>query len=60
MDFLCSPVVFIVGLVGLLLALGIGLVTLIKLGVLTQYFFKEEEPDRSDYDLDQSHEAGDQ
>ena len=55
---ICSPLVLIVGLVVLLAALGIGVVTLIKLGVLTQYFFKEEEPDRADYDLDQSHEAG--
>jgi hypothetical protein len=60
MDLVCTPLLLIVGLVGLLLALGIGVVTLIKLGVLTQYFFKEEEPDRGDYDLDQSHEAGDQ
>jgi hypothetical protein len=35
-------------------------VVLLKLGVLAQYLFKEEEPDRGDYDLDQSREAGDQ
>jgi len=57
MEPLCSPLLLIVGLVGLLAVLGVGVVALIKLGVLTRYFFKEEEPDRGDYDLDQSHEA---
>lgn len=60
MDPVCSPLVLILGLVGLLLTLGAGVVVLLRLGVLTQYLFKEEEPDRGDYDLDQSHEAGNQ
>ena len=60
MDPVCSPLAIIAGLVGLLAALGVGVVTLLKLGVLTHYIFKEEEPDRGDYVLDQSHEADSQ
>ncbi|MFN2227938.1 MAG: hypothetical protein ACK2UY_16575 [Anaerolineae bacterium] len=60
MDPICSPLALIGGLLGLVLILGAGVVVLLKLGVLAQYLFKEEEPDRGDYDLDQSREAGDQ
>jgi hypothetical protein len=43
----------------LLVALiGIGLLVLVKLGVITQYARKQEPPDAGDYELDQSHEAG--
>jgi hypothetical protein len=58
MDPICSPLALIGGLLALVLVLGGGVVVLLKLGVLTQYLFKEEEPDQGDYDLDQSHEAG--
>ncbi len=44
---------------GLVLALvsGIGVVTLIKLGVITRYAVKEETPNEADYALDESHEV---
>ncbi len=58
MDPVCSPPVLIGAVVALLAALGIGVVTLIKLGVLARYALKEEAPDQGDYDLDQSHEVG--
>ena len=58
MEPLCSPLVLIGGLLALVVVLGAGVVTLIKLGVLTRYAFREEAPDQSDYDLEQSHEAG--
>jgi hypothetical protein len=60
MDPICSPLALIGGLLALVLVLGGGVVVLLKLGVLTQYLFKEEEPDQGDYDLDQSHESGQQ
>jgi hypothetical protein len=56
----CSPLALVGVLVALVVALGIGVVTLIKLGVLTRYLLKEEAPDQSDYDLDQSREAGEE
>jgi len=40
-------------------AVSVGVVVLIKLGVIGKYAFKEESPDYNVYDLDQSHEAGD-
>lgn len=38
---------------------GVGVLVLVKLGVITKYAFKEQPPDASDYELDQSQEAGD-
>jgi hypothetical protein len=58
MDPVCTPLAIIGGLLGLALVGGIGIITLIKLGVLTHYAFKEEEPDRADYSLDESQESG--
>jgi hypothetical protein len=58
MDLVCTPLAIVGGLLGLALVGGIGIITLIKLGVLTQYAFKEEEPDRADYSLDESQESG--
>lgn len=60
MEAVCGPLVLVAALVGLLAALGIGVVILIKLGVLTRYLLKEEVEDVSDYDLDQSREAGEE
>jgi hypothetical protein len=39
-------------------AASIGLLVLVKLGVITKYAFKEQPPDTNDYELDQSQEAG--
>jgi hypothetical protein len=39
-------------------ALVMGVVILIKLGVIAKYAAKKEPPDRGIYDLDQSHESG--
>ncbi|MGD8623206.1 MAG: hypothetical protein PVF47_05450 [Anaerolineae bacterium] len=58
MDPVCTPLVIIGVLLGLVLVGGIGIITLIKLGVLAQYAVKEEEPDMADYSLDESHESG--
>jgi TRAP-type C4-dicarboxylate transport system permease small subunit len=44
----------------LVVILGIGALVLVKLGVITRYAFKEELPERGDYELDQSHEAGEE
>jgi hypothetical protein len=57
MEPVCSPLVVIGALLALLASLGIGVVILVKLGVVARYTLKEEEPDQGDYDLDQSHEA---
>ena len=46
----------VAGLV-LLVALGAGVLVLIKLGVIAQYAFKQEPPDNGIYELDQSQEA---
>jgi len=37
---------------------GVGIVILIKLGVIASYATRQEPPDQQDYDLDQSKEAG--
>jgi hypothetical protein len=54
MDVLCLPI----GLAGLslLALLGVGVIVLIKLGVLVKYAAKQEPPDLESYDLDQSRE----
>jgi len=44
----------------LVVALAIGALVLVKLGVITRYALKEEPPDQEDYELDQSHEAGEE
>lgn len=58
MELLGIPVVLCLGGLAVLGALGIGVVVLVKLGVIAQYAVKDEPPDLSNYDLDQSHEAG--
>ncbi len=58
MELVCSPLVVIGGLLALLASLGIGVVILVKLGVVARYALKEEAPDQGDYSLDQSHEPG--
>jgi len=58
MDPVCTPLAVIGALLGLVLVGGIGIITLIKLGVLTQYAFKKEEPDMANYSLDESEESG--
>jgi hypothetical protein len=42
----------------LVIALAIGVLVLVKLGVITRYALQKEPPDQGDYELDQSHEAG--
>ena len=49
--------VVIGGLLALLASLGIGVVILVKLGVVARYALKEEAPDEGDYSLEQSQEA---
>jgi hypothetical protein len=44
----------------LLAALGVGVVALIKMGVLAKYILKEEPPDEGEYRLQQSREAGEE
>ena len=44
--------------VGLIIALAIGVLFLVKLGVIAHYAARKEPPDRGVYDLDQSHESG--
>ena len=58
MELVCNPLVLIGALVALLVALGIGVIVLLKLGILARYALKEETPDQGDYGLDQSQEAG--
>ena len=60
MEPVCSPLILIGALVALLVVLGIGVVVLLKLGVLARYAVKEEKADRGEYGLDQSHEAGEE
>lgn len=58
MELLGIPVALCLGGLGLLGALGVGALVLVKLGVFARYALKEEPPDLGDYDLDQSREAG--
>ena len=58
MESICLPVGIVLALLTLVGALIVGVVVLLKLGVITKYALKEEPPDTGDYDLDQSHEAG--
>jgi hypothetical protein len=57
MELLGLPLALCLGGLGLLAALGVGAVVLLKLGVIAQYAFKEEPPNDGSYSLDQSHEA---
>jgi hypothetical protein len=50
-------IVLLAGLV-LLALLGVGLLVLVKLGVIANYALKEESPEGGDYSLEQSHESG--
>jgi hypothetical protein len=55
-----SMLLVLVGAAILLVALiGLGLLVLVKLGVIAQYAHKQEPIDTGDYELDQSHEARD-
>jgi hypothetical protein len=56
---IASLLIIFLAAVVLIAVAGIGLVVLIKLGVIAKYAFKEEPPDRGAYNLDQSQEAGD-
>jgi hypothetical protein len=51
-------VIWIVLLVGLILLalLGVGVLVLVKIGVIASYAVKEESPEGGDYGLDQSRE----
>jgi hypothetical protein len=49
--------VLIVAGILLLAALGVGVVVLIKMGVIFQYATREEPPDLADYELNESHEV---
>jgi hypothetical protein len=54
-----SLLVVLAGAAILLVALvGIGLLVLVKVGVIAQYARKQEPAEAGDYELDQSHEAG--
>ena len=48
----------VVAAIVLISALVIGVVVLVKLGVVAHYAARKEPPDRGIYDLDQSKEAG--
>ncbi len=58
MELVGLPLAICVPLVVLLVALGVGAVVLLKLGVIAKYLTKEEPPEYGDYGLDQSHESG--
>ncbi len=60
MELACTPLLLIGAVVVLAVALAIGALVLIKMGVLVKYALKEDQPDQGDYDLAQSHEAGDE
>jgi hypothetical protein len=49
-----------VGALILAIALSVGIVVLIKMGVIVRYATKEEPADRVDYELEQSHEVNKQ
>jgi len=55
-------VLWIVVLAGLILLalMGVGLLVLVKLGVIARYALKEEPPEGGVYGLDQSRESGDE
>ncbi len=55
-------VIWIVLLAGfvLLVLMVVGILALVKLGVIAGYALKEEPPEGGVYSLDQSHESGDE
>jgi hypothetical protein len=57
MEILGIPLALCLGGIGLLLALGAGIVVLVKLGVIAKYALKDEPPEGGEYGLDQSREA---
>jgi hypothetical protein len=52
------PLWLILAAAALIIALVIGVVILVKLGVIAYYAARKEPPDRGVYDLDQSQEPG--
>ena len=52
-------IVLLAGLV-LLALIGVGILVLVKLGVIARYALKEEPPEGGVYSLDQSRESGDE
>lgn len=52
-------IVLLAGLV-LLALMGVGILVLVKLGVIARYALKEEPPEGGVYSLDQSRESGDE
>ena len=54
---LLMAVLFCLGTL-LIMTVALGLVVLVKLGVITHYVLKEEPTDEGSYELDQSQEAG--
>ena len=58
MDLVCTPLALLAAAGSLLLVVGVGVVVLLKMGVITHYALKEEPPDEGDYTLEQSHEVG--
>jgi hypothetical protein len=59
MSIAASLLIVILAALVLFAVAGIGVLVLIKLGVITRYAFKEEPPDGGRYGLEQSKEAGD-
>ena len=59
MSIAASLIVVILAALILFVVAGIGVLVLIKLGVITRYAFKEEPSDAGRYGLDQSKEAAD-
>jgi hypothetical protein len=58
MEPICGTILLILAAVVLVGAVLVGIVVLLKLGVIVRYAGKEEPPDSGDYGLDQSHESG--
>jgi hypothetical protein len=50
-------VIVVVAALILAAVLGVGVIVLMKMGVIAKYAFKEEPQDQGDYEIDQSREA---
>ena len=50
-------IILVVAALILAAALGVGVIVLIKMGVIAKYAFKEEPQDQGDYEIDQSREV---
>jgi uncharacterized membrane protein len=48
----------VIAAVVLALALGVGIIVLIKMGVIAQYALKTEPQEEGDFELEQSHDVG--